>query len=116
MKEICNILGGTSCGKPIEGKPANVVAAHINRGNQPHEWRRMAQCAECASKDEAGRRECIWNGQDQWREKRHALDMSQGEMARACGLSPADYSQYEACRKVAPKDAVFKVQALWERR
>lgn len=109
----CNWMGGTHCNREIRtvedlGKRGS---AHINRGDQPHEWRSLAQCRECYEKDCETAEQAI--GQMDWRVRRQARDYSQGETARALHLGVAEYSRLESLRAVAPAQVVADFDAIF---
>lgn len=98
---ICNMIGSVRCGREITGSEvAYTAGSHINRGNGKCEWKTLIQCRDCAAKEQLIRESCDPRQRD-WCERRRAVGMSLGEMARKLGLGPAAYSGMEHLRSAA---------------
>jgi len=72
---------------------------HINRGDQPHEWRERMDCDFCGAtgKIDADKREAVEFGK-RLRAKRVAREESLMEAAKRLGMKPSELSGLETGR------------------
>lgn len=76
---------------------------HVNRGDQPHEWRENMTCVDCggAGSWDMARWE-RWQVGRRHRQERIARDESMYECARRLGVEASDISEFEHGRKHLP--------------